>query len=170
MEGLRRNSTYEFCVISVIDAVSSHPSETSDVINLRPQGRASSLRVVPEMTEAPEFLDIDGDKITICWLPAHSQLPVMGYDVEFRDLQQDDRWYKVNDQPVFACKMTVGDLILDHDYQFRVLAHNASGCSQPSPPSQFVHIEPSTSESDLLKKSAVSYQCQNLFIIFFLVS
>ncbi|EFO87390.1 CRE-JAC-1 protein [Caenorhabditis remanei] len=144
VEGLRRNSTYEFCVISVIDAVSSHPSETSDVINLRPQGRASSLRVVPEMTEAPEFLDIDGDKITICWLPAHSQLPVMGYDVEFRDLQQDDRWYKVNDQPVFACKMTVGDLILDHDYQFRVLAHNASGCSQPSPPSQFVHIEPST--------------------------
>lgn len=40
--------------------------------------------------------------------------------------------------------MTVGDLILDHDYQFRVLAHNASGCSQPSPPSQFVHIEPSS--------------------------
>ncbi|EGT42064.1 CBN-JAC-1 protein [Caenorhabditis brenneri] len=144
VEGLRRNSTYEFCVISVIDSTSSHPSETSDVINLRPMGRASSLRVVPELTEAPEFLDIDGDKITICWLPAHSQLPVMGYDVEFRDLQQDDRWYKVNDQPVFACKMTVGDLILDHDYQFRVLAHNASGCSQPSPPSQFVHIEPST--------------------------
>ncbi|UMM26465.1 hypothetical protein L5515_010153 [Caenorhabditis briggsae] len=144
VEGLRRNSTYEFCVISVMDNLHSHPSETSDIIHLRPMGRASSLRVVPELAEAPEFLDVDGDKITICWLPAHSQLPVMGYDVEFRDLQQDDRWYKVNDQPVFACKMTVGDLILDHDYQFRVLAHNASGCSQPSPPSQFVHIEPST--------------------------
>uniref|UniRef100_A0A8R1DLC3 Fibronectin type-III domain-containing protein n=1 Tax=Caenorhabditis japonica TaxID=281687 RepID=A0A8R1DLC3_CAEJA len=141
VEGLRRNSTYEFCVISVVDGVSSHPSDTSDIIHLRPMGRASTLRVVPEMTEAPEFLEIDGDKITICWLPAHSALPVMGYDVEFRDLQQDDRWYKVNDQPVFACKMTVGDLIVDHDYQFRVLAHNASGCSAPSPPSQFVHIE-----------------------------
>ncbi|CAI2352274.1 unnamed protein product [Caenorhabditis sp. 36 PRJEB53466] len=151
VEGLRRNSTYEFCVISIVDGVSSHPSDTSDIIHLRPMGRASSLRVVPEMADAPEFLDIDGDKITICWLPAHSTLPVTGYDVEFRDLQQDDRWYKVNDQPVFACKMTVGDLILEHDYQFRVLAHNASGCSQPSPPSQFVHIEPSSNRLSSLE-------------------
>ncbi|CAI5447841.1 unnamed protein product [Caenorhabditis angaria] len=145
VEGLRRNSTYEFCVTSIINDQSSIPSETSDVIQLRPMGRASSLRVAPEMTQAPEFFDIDGDKITICWLPAHSTLPVMGYDVEFRDLQQDDRWYKVNDQPVFACKMTVGDLIFDHNYQFRVLAHNAAGCSAPSPPTTFVHIQPNTS-------------------------
>ncbi|CAB3405942.1 unnamed protein product [Caenorhabditis bovis] len=143
VEGLRRNSTYEFCVIAVVEGMSSVPSETSDVIHLRPMGRASSLRGPPEMTQAPEFFEVDGDKITICWLPAHSSLPVMGYDVEFRDVQQDNRWYKVNDQPVFACKMTVGDLIYDHDYQFRVLAHNAAGCSQPSPPSPFVHIEPS---------------------------
>ncbi|CBJ25105.1 Fibronectin type-III domain-containing protein [Caenorhabditis elegans] len=144
VEGLHRNSTYEFCVISIVDNIASQPSETSDIIHLRPTCNTSALRPAPNILEAPEFLEVDGDKITICWLPAQSQLPVMGYDVEFRDLQQDDRWYKVNDQPVFACKMTVGDLIMDHDYQFRVLAHNASGCSQPSPPSDFVHIEPST--------------------------
>ncbi|CAD6194584.1 unnamed protein product [Caenorhabditis auriculariae] len=149
VEGLRRNSTYEFCAIAVVDGVASVPSETSDVIQLRPMGRASSIRNPPEMPQAPEYFEIDGDKITICWLPAHSSLPVLGYDVEFRDVQQDDRWYKVNDQPVFACKMTVGDLIIGHDYQFRVVAHNASGTSSPSHPSPFVHIQPPHDRSEV---------------------
>ncbi|RCN46229.1 fibronectin type III domain protein [Ancylostoma caninum] len=104
---------------------------------------ATSVRGVPARPQAPEYLEIDGERITICWLPAHSTLPVLGYDVEFRDFQQDAGWYKVNDQPVHACKMTVGDLIVGHEYQFRVLAHNVVGCSEASEPSPPVTIRAS---------------------------
>ena len=79
---------------------------------------ASALKGVPQKLQAPEYLEIDGDRVSICWLPADSALPVtvsmsedsslfvQGYDVEFRDFQQDAGWYKVNDTPVRACKMT----------------------------------------------------------------
>ncbi|VDM66077.1 unnamed protein product, partial [Strongylus vulgaris] len=188
VEGLRPGSTYEFRVICVAGDSASVPSEVSDVISLRPLWKPTSMRGVPARPQAPEYLEIDGERITICWLPAHSTLPVLGYDVEFRDFQQDAGWYKVNDQPVHACKMTVcadrtslkkladcafclhplisaandlkrlhqstpnpalqtlhhiGDLIVGHEYQFRVLAHNVVGCSEPSEPSPPVTIHAS---------------------------
>ncbi|KAK6053155.1 Armadillo/beta-catenin-like repeat protein, partial [Cooperia oncophora] len=140
VEGLRPGSTYEFRVVGVSGDSASRPSEVSDVISLRPLWRPSTARGVPARPQAPEYLEIDGERITICWLPARSTLPVLGYDVEFRDFQQDAGWYKVNDQPVHACKMTVGDLIVGHEYQFRVLAHNVVGCSEPSEASPPVKI------------------------------
>ncbi|VDO43112.1 unnamed protein product, partial [Haemonchus placei] len=106
VEGLRPGSSFEFRVIGVAGDAASIPSEVSDVISLRPLWRPSTARGAPARPQAPEYLEIDGERITICWLPAHSALPVLGYDVEFRDFQQDAGWYKVNDQPVHACKMT----------------------------------------------------------------
>ncbi|KIH46887.1 fibronectin type III domain protein, partial [Ancylostoma duodenale] len=144
VEGLRPGSTYEFRVICVAGDSASVPSEVSDIVSLRPLWKPTSVRGVPARPQAPEYLEIDGERITICWLPAHSTLPVLGYDVEFRDFQQDAGWYKVNDQPVHACKMTVGDLIVGHEYQFRVLAHNVVGCSEASEPSPPVTIRAST--------------------------
>ncbi|WKY07086.1 hypothetical protein Q1695_006912 [Nippostrongylus brasiliensis] len=141
VEGLRPGSTYEFRVICVAGDAASLPSEVSDVISLRPLWKPSPNRGVPGRPQAPEYLEIAGERITICWLPAHSTLPVLGYDVEFRDFQQDAGWYKVNDHPVHACKMTVGDLIVGHEYQFRVLAHNVVGCSEPSEASPPVTIK-----------------------------
>ncbi|KAK6746541.1 hypothetical protein RB195_000050 [Necator americanus] len=150
VEGLRPGSTYEFRVICVAGDSASVPSEVSDVVSLRPLWKPLSMRGVPTKPQPPEYLDIDGERITICWLPAHSSLP--GYDVEFRDFQQDAGWYKVNDQPVHACKMTVGDLIVGHEYQFRVLAHNVVGCSEASEPSPPVTIQASaTSEPKYLE-------------------
>ncbi|CAI4221390.1 unnamed protein product [Auanema sp. JU1783] len=151
VEGLRPGSTYEFRVISVVGNSVSEPSEVSDVIALRPLWKSSGVKGAPERPQAPEYLEIDGDRITICWLPALSSLPVLGYDVEFRDFQQDVGWYKVNDQPVHACKMTVGDLIDGHDYQFRVLAHNVVGCSEPSEPSNPVTIKPSPGDAKFVE-------------------
>ncbi|VDO18890.1 unnamed protein product [Heligmosomoides polygyrus] len=143
VEGLRPGSTYEFRVIYVSGDSMSLPSEVSDIISLRPLWKPTSVRGVPSRPQAPEYLEIAGERITICWLPAHSTLPVLGYDVEFRDFQQDAGWYKVNDHPVHACKMTVGDLIVGHEYQFRILAHNVVGCSEPSEASPPVTIHAS---------------------------
>lgn len=36
----------------------------------------------------------------------------------------------------------MGDLIVGHEYQFRVLAHNTAGCSEPSDPSPPITIQP----------------------------
>ncbi|PAV81448.1 hypothetical protein WR25_22270 [Diploscapter pachys] len=140
VEGLRPGSTYEFRVICVKGNAVSEPSDTSDVVVLRPLWKRNAGKDVPKRPQPPELFEVNGDRITICWLPADSTLPVLGYDVEFRDFQQDVNWYKVNDQPIHACKMMVGDLIDGHDYQFRVLAHNVVGCSEPSEPSESVRI------------------------------
>ncbi|GMS95730.1 hypothetical protein PENTCL1PPCAC_17905, partial [Pristionchus entomophagus] len=136
LEGLRPGSTYEFRVLSFKNGLFSLPSEVSDVVSLRPLWKSSSIsRSVPSRPSAPEWMEMEGDRVTLCWQPALSTLPVLGYDVEFRDFQQDSGWYKVNDSPMTACKMTVGDLIIGHDYEFRIIAVNSVGFSDPSLPS-----------------------------------
>ncbi|KAK6029570.1 Armadillo/beta-catenin-like repeat protein [Ostertagia ostertagi] len=119
VEGLRPGSTYEFRVIGVAGDSASLPSEVSDIISLRPLWRREAfifygrVRLVefPARPQAPEYLEVDGERITICWLPAHS-----------------------------TALFPFGDLIVGHEYQFRVLAHNVVGCSEPSEASPPVKI------------------------------
>jgi hypothetical protein len=136
IENLHSDSTYEFRVSTVgPDGSQSAPSETSDIIRLRPIMRAGMKgRTVPERPAAPEYLDFNGgSSVTLCWMPANSILPVEGYEVEFRDFQQDaTQWFKVTDKLVYSCKTTVGYLINGHQYQFRIIAKNAIGYSEPS--------------------------------------
>ncbi|VIO86610.1 Uncharacterized protein BM_BM7227 [Brugia malayi] len=142
VECLRPNSTYEFRVVArARDGNVSAPSVVSDVIQLRPSIRSGVLHGVPAKPQPPEYVDFcDSDRVTLCWFPAASSLPIQGYDVEFRDHQQDAAWYKVNEMLIRSCKMTVGDLIPGHEYQFRVIACNSIGYSIPSDPSPGVHI------------------------------
>ncbi|VDO15242.1 unnamed protein product, partial [Brugia timori] len=133
---------YEFRVVArARDGNVSAPSVVSDVIQLRPSIRSGVLHGVPAKPQPPEYVDFcDSDRVTLCWFPAASSLPIQGYDVEFRDHQQDAAWYKVNEMLIRSCKMTVGDLIPGHEYQFRVIACNSIGYSIPSDPSPGVHI------------------------------
>uniref|UniRef100_A0AAF5RT50 Fibronectin type-III domain-containing protein n=1 Tax=Wuchereria bancrofti TaxID=6293 RepID=A0AAF5RT50_WUCBA len=142
VECLRPNSTYEFRVVArARDGSVSAPSVVSDVIQLRPSIRSGVLHGVPAKPQPPEYVDFcDSDRVTLCWFPAVSSLPIQGYDVEFRDHQQDAAWYKINEMLIRSCKMTVGDLIPGHEYQFRVIACNSIGYSVPSDPSPGVHI------------------------------
>uniref|UniRef100_F1KQH5 Juxtamembrane domain-associated catenin n=1 Tax=Ascaris suum TaxID=6253 RepID=F1KQH5_ASCSU len=134
---LRTSSTYEFRVIArSADGGCSLPSPVSDVVQLRPSTKSGGVHGVPSKPLPPEYVDFEGgDRVTLCWFPAASSLPIEGYDVEFRDYQQDSAWYKVNELLIHSCKMTVGDLIVGHEYQFRVIARNALGFSEPSDPS-----------------------------------
>lgn len=86
--------------------------------------------------------------MTLCWLPAKSALPVQGYELEFRDLMQDAaHWYRMTDQLVRACKTTVGYLLSGHQYQFRIVAKNAAGLSEPSGASPLVTVVDATAET-----------------------
>ncbi|KAI1733330.1 fibronectin type III domain-containing protein [Ditylenchus destructor] len=148
VDNLHPDASYEFRVSTVLlsDGSRSAPSDPSDVIRLRPtlnyNTTAAASRKVPERPSPPEYLDFDGGtSVTLCWLPAQSVLPVQGYEVEFRDVMQDaTTWYKLTDQLVRSCKTTVGYLIYGHQYQFRVIAKNAIGYSQPSDASPLITI------------------------------
>uniref|UniRef100_A0A7E4UV98 Fibronectin n=1 Tax=Panagrellus redivivus TaxID=6233 RepID=A0A7E4UV98_PANRE len=156
IENLHSDSTYEFRVSTVADDGSqSEPSDPSEIIRLRPITRVGAKeRQVPERPQAPEYLDFDGgSSVTLCWVPANSILPVEGYEVEFRDFQQDaTRWFKVTDKLVYSCKTTVGYLIHGHQYQFRVVAKNAVGYSDPSDASSPITIGKSLRENSILPK------------------
>lgn len=92
VEGLRPGSTYEFRVICVKGNAVSQPSDTSDVIALRPLWKSryfprvgekkertsgSAGKDAPKRPQPPELFEVNGDRITICWLPADSTLPVL---------------------------------------------------------------------------------------------
>ncbi|VDK75194.1 unnamed protein product [Litomosoides sigmodontis] len=108
VECLRPNSTYEFRIIARArdDSVSA-PSAVSDVVQLRPSIKSDVSHGVPAKPQPPEYVDCgNGDRVTLCWFPAASSLPIQGYDVEFRDHQQDAEWYRVNETLIRSCKMT----------------------------------------------------------------
>ncbi|TMS39617.1 hypothetical protein L596_006110 [Steinernema carpocapsae] len=144
---LHANSTYEFRVFTTSsDGACSLPSDCSDVVQLRPKLKPNANRSVPARPTPPEYLDFDGgSSVTLCWVPANSTLPVLGYEVEFRDFQQDPtQWYKVTNQLIQSCKTIVGCLLQGHQYQFRIVAKNAVGYSEPSDPSNTITIGTST--------------------------
>lgn len=105
VRGLHPNSTYVFRVFAKNDTGESDGSEVSDLVQLRPKLHGTP-RGVPARPAPPEILEQIGDQVTLCWLPAHSSLPVQGYDVEFRDKSHDPHWYKVNDLLMQGCQMT----------------------------------------------------------------
>ncbi|CAD5221870.1 unnamed protein product [Bursaphelenchus okinawaensis] len=156
-DNLHRDFSYEFRVsIMLENGTRSLPGPVSNVISLSQlmeyaevgRGVAS----VPERPAPPEYLDFDGgNSVTLCWLPAKSTLPVTGYDVEFRDIMQDSAWYKVTDALIRSCKTTVGYLIYGHQYQFRILAKNSHGFSEPSDPSPLITIGSLTKDTKYLE-------------------
>lgn len=78
VECLRPNSTYEFRVIArARDGSVSAPSAVSDVVQLRPSIKSGVLHGVPAKPQPPEYVDFgNGDRVTLCWFPAASSLPI----------------------------------------------------------------------------------------------
>lgn len=143
---LRPNNSYEFraFTVSLYDGSRSPSSVKSDTVQLIWSNTTTNynLQNVPKKPFTPEYVGAESaDSLIICWLPAESSLPIQGYEVEFRDYQQDSHnWYKVTDTLITGCKTTVGYLLQNHQYQFRIIAKNAMGFSEPSEPSETITI------------------------------
>uniref|UniRef100_A0A915NQH1 Fibronectin type-III domain-containing protein n=1 Tax=Meloidogyne floridensis TaxID=298350 RepID=A0A915NQH1_9BILA len=157
LDNLSSEFKYEFRIwtISLNNGLhSSLPSPISEPINLLNsqndwQPKLPSLtsqtlnnKKVPERPSAPEYLEFFPTSLTLCWQPAKSSLPVQGYEIEFRDPMQDaSNWYRLTtDSLIKTCKTSIGSLLCGHQYQFRILARNSVGLSQPSDPSPLVTI------------------------------
>lgn len=101
-DNLQPDASYSFRVSAMaVDGTQSMPSASSDVIrlsSLQPNHYADLSNIngtsqlhgqPPERPSPCEYLDFDGgNSVTLCWLPAKSVLPVLGYQVEFRDIMQ----------------------------------------------------------------------------------
>ena len=91
---------------------------------------------VPDAPDAPQVSEVFRDSALMSWQPPANDggSPVTGYTVE-RQSSFSPRWVSVNKTPVTELSLKVDDLIEDNSYQFRVIARNKAGPSEPSQPS-----------------------------------
>jgi len=97
---------------------------------------------VPSKMEKPSLVDWDKDHVDLEWKPPASDggAPVEEYVIEKRD--SGGRWVEAAKVPAGETKGTVGGLRQGEEYQFRVMAKNKAGLSEPSDPSDSVVAKP----------------------------
>ena len=118
---------------------------------------------VPSAPEAPTVDEIFATTCRIQWTPPASDggSPITGYLID-RRLQGASRWSKVNKNPTApsATQIIGEDLIEGSEYEFRVIACNKAGESEPSAPSRTIVAKNPfgklrISFSDFLKKETI---------------
>ena len=134
---LIENHEYEFRIMAENSQGLSEPLKTEKAI------KAKAPFSVPDRPGQPELVDSDRTFITIKWAAPRSDggSPISGYDVERRDMKSN-RWIKVNKWPVPE-KLFTDDTVTDgHAYEYRVIANNKAGPSEPSVPSKSMVAKP----------------------------
>lgn len=124
---LMEGTKYEFRVMAENVQGRSDPLDTDKPIV------AKNQYDVPGRPGRPDALDTDKDHIKIRWSPPHSNggSPIVGYDVERRDLR-GGRWIKVNRDPVRLNEFNDDKVQDGHQYEYRVIAINAAGPGKSS--------------------------------------
>ena len=102
------------------------------------------LLAVPSAPEVPSVNEIFKDSCVITWRAPLSDggTPVTGYFIE-RHTKSSPSWYRINTSPMSDTSYKCPDLIEGIEYEFRIIAVNKMGASQPSLPCrQFVARDP----------------------------
>ncbi|CAL8090942.1 unnamed protein product [Calicophoron daubneyi] len=135
---LDEGQPYLFRVKAVSDQGESEPLETENEIV------AKNPFEKPEPPGRPEIVDHDRDRIDIKWEPPLNDggAPIKGYIVERKETKSQ-RWLRVVKDPVRGLEFTDDTVREGKDYQYRVMAVNEAGPSEPSPPSDSVVAKPS---------------------------
>lgn len=126
--GLTKDQAYEFRVMAVNDSGQSKPLVSDKPVV------AKLPYDPPSAPGKPEASPISEDSVQLEWEKPQSDggSRITGYFIEKREVGSDT-WQKVN--PAQACltnEFTVKNLIEDRKYEFRVVAQNAAGLSEPS--------------------------------------
>ncbi|KAL1129846.1 hypothetical protein AAG570_012790 [Ranatra chinensis] len=124
VRNLQIGREYEFSVRAENQYGASDPATTVDPIKARHPFDPPTAPGIPRMVEANE------DSITITWTkPRHDGgSPIMGYVLEKR-LMTEEKWTKATHALVVDTTHRVGNLLENHEYEFRVAAVNAAGQS-----------------------------------------
>ncbi|KAI1894840.1 hypothetical protein AGOR_G00119890 [Albula goreensis] len=131
VDGLSKNKEYVFRVKTVSRAGNSEYSEESQRLLVK-----AAIRV-PTQPTGITLLNCTGTEMVIGWrAPANNGGdPVSGYYLDQVD-SEVQVWHEVNVKAVKERTYKVSGLLDGHHYQFRVIAANLVGISQPSEPSQ----------------------------------
>ncbi|KAF2885739.1 hypothetical protein ILUMI_20443 [Ignelater luminosus] len=135
-QDLREGNKYEFRVIAVNEAGPGQPSKPSEPIIAQHQ------RFKPDPPEPPKPDRITKDSVTLSWRPPRNDggSKLRGYILQ-KKAKDDKDWSDVNASPIPANVHIVPNLKEGDEYQFRVIAVNDVGESEPSRPSPNILIE-----------------------------
>ncbi|XP_070534198.1 LOW QUALITY PROTEIN: twitchin-like [Ptychodera flava] len=138
---LEAGKDYEFRVLAENTAGLSEPSEPSEAVTAMDE---------PEAPARPEVVDVHKDEAKIQWAAPKNDggSPIKGYKVQKKP--KGGKWEDALKEPVLEKEAIIPDLEPGKDYEFRVLAENAAGVSEPSRPSNAVTaMEPADAPGDL---------------------
>uniref|UniRef100_A0A8C4YLT8 Titin n=1 Tax=Gopherus evgoodei TaxID=1825980 RepID=A0A8C4YLT8_9SAUR len=128
---LLKGNEYVFRVMAVNKYGVGEVLESEPILAVNPY-------VPPDPPKTPEVTAITKDSMIVCWGRPDSDggSPITNYIVERRD-RAGLRWVKCNKRVVTDLRYKVSGLTEGHEYEYRIMAENAAGISEPSPSSQF---------------------------------
>lgn len=97
------------------------------------------LSGVPDAPGTPEFTDKSPSFITLTWTAPNNDggTPVTGYILETKGRFMS-RWTRVTRDQITETTFKVTNVKQDEEYQYRVIAINKKGESEPSKPSDVI--------------------------------
>lgn len=125
--GLNPGSEYKFRVTAINDEGDSEPLESErGIIAKNPYDE-------PLKPGTPDIVDYDNESVTIKWAPPDFDggAPIEKYIIQKKDRYKPD-WENAIEVPGSQLTAKVPDLKERGEYQFRVIAVNKAGPSQPS--------------------------------------
>jgi len=133
--GLTPGHEYKFRCVAVNAEGDSEPLETLGSIIARDPFDA------PDRPGKPVLTDYDSDFVELAWKPPiiDGGSPITGYIIEKKE-KNGTKWTKAIQTRGPACEARVSDLIENQEYEFRVVALNKAGESQPSIPSDMIKV------------------------------
>ncbi|KAL3252348.1 hypothetical protein MRX96_017667 [Rhipicephalus microplus] len=134
---LVHKKSYQFRVKAVNEIGESEPLEKTEPIIAKDQFEKSSQPGRPKVT------DWDKDHVDLEWKPPTDDggCPIKSYIIQKKE-RGSPLWTKAKEVPASQTKATVPDLRENQDYEFRVIAVNAGGESEPSEPSDLITCKP----------------------------
>ena len=124
--GLVTGNTYEFQIKATNSAGDSRPSAPSGSFELKAKANPPGPPGCPIVTKVGKnYVDL---KWTVPVYDGGSK--ITGYIIEAREA--NGMWYRINDYNVTDLSYTAINLTTNADYEFRVVAVNAAGKSEPS--------------------------------------
>nr|KAG5709145.1 hypothetical protein BaRGS_028601 [Batillaria attramentaria] len=134
---LTENHPYKFRVVAMNKNGDSEPLETTEPVT------AKNPFDEPHPPGEPQVVDRDRTFIELKWEPPTNDggAPITGYDIERKE-PKSNRWVKINRAPVPKLQYRDEKVKENNEYEYRVIAINEAGPSEPSVPTKPIPARP----------------------------
>uniref|UniRef100_A0A1I8J9R7 non-specific serine/threonine protein kinase n=1 Tax=Macrostomum lignano TaxID=282301 RepID=A0A1I8J9R7_9PLAT len=135
---LKESHEYQFRVLAETAMGTSEPLSTAIPVKIK------NPFDEPEAPAAPEIADHDRNVIKLCYKPPEFDggAPILGYQIERKEVR-GSRWVNVNKDLVQSLEFSDDTVREGKEYEYRLIAVNEAGPSEPSEASKKVKAKPS---------------------------